>query len=468
MIKKLKDICKFLSGYNWKSSKFSDEGIPIIRIGNLNTTHSNFKYWNDSYDKKYIIKHGDILVSLSGTIKVAKWIGKNALLNQRIVKITAKENINVDWVFYQIKYAIEQIEAKAKQATIKNVSINDLKKIEVEVPDLETQNKIVAVLDKASNLIEKRKGSIELLDDLIETQYFKIFGEPYENTKKWKTKPLNDIVKNIKTGWSIGGERRLKQDDEYGVLMVSAVTTGEFKPNEYKAIPKEKITRDIITVQKGDLLFSRANTLKYVAATCIVEEDYPKLFLPDKLWKIIVDKKQITPEYLKLTLSSVTFNENLSRSATGSSSSMLNISKRKLKETIIPVPPLEKQKELSTIYWKIRGMKSKKRKSLEYIETLFNSILQRAFNGQLNFDHNLELNSLLNKIDLEAKENDLSSIKNDDTYFQLLIDRLNNQKFETIDLYNKAKYAVFELLKTKEGIEQVYDTTSKKIKLASK
>ena len=123
MIRKLKDICTFLSGNAWKSKEFTDEGIPIIRINNLNYNNNEFKYWGGDYDNKYLINKGDLLVSLSGSIKTFKWDGPTALLNQRIVKISAKKGTNRDWVYYQISHVIEQIAHRGKHAVIKNVSI---------------------------------------------------------------------------------------------------------------------------------------------------------------------------------------------------------------------------------------------------------------------------------------------------------------------------------------------------------
>ena len=116
---KLGAICDFLSGNAWKADAFTDNGVPIIRINNLNLNDGDFVYWNQEYDRRYLVQKNDILLSLSGTIKVYKWHGVEALLNQRIVKIKPKRNINIDWVYYKISNSIEEIINKAKVRQLK-------------------------------------------------------------------------------------------------------------------------------------------------------------------------------------------------------------------------------------------------------------------------------------------------------------------------------------------------------------
>ncbi|WP_291274191.1 restriction endonuclease subunit S, partial [Flavobacterium sp.] len=155
MMVKLEDICDFLSGNAWKASRFQDSGIPIIRINNMNSNDNNFVHWNEYYDKKYIVNKGDLLLSISGTIKTFKWNGPEALLNQRILKITSKDSnkVNIDWIFYQLSYETQKISDTAKEAIIRNISINSIKNFKIDLPNINIQNKIVSVLDKANSLI---------------------------------------------------------------------------------------------------------------------------------------------------------------------------------------------------------------------------------------------------------------------------------------------------------------------------
>lgn len=463
---KLGEICDFHSGNAWKADDFSDSGVPIIRINNLNQNEGEFVYWNQAFDKRYLVYKDDILLSLSGTIKVYKWHGVDALLNQRIVKINAKKGINIDWVYYKINQSIEEIINKAKNATIKNVSVSDIKNINVLLPDFETQNKIVAILDKAKMILDKREKTITQYDELLRATFLEMFGNPMERPNGWKIQPIQKCVVNISAGTSYGGEEKKElEEDELGVLKVSAVTKGIFNPNEYKAVKKEVISKNVLNPLKGDLLFSRANTLGLVGATCIVDSNYENLFLPDKIWKIETDESLIKKVYLHYVLQNKDVRKTFLSIATGSSGSMLNISMDKFRNIEIPYPPIELQELFEKKYFKYVNLKRKIQYSKSTIEGLQKSLSQLAFQGkgELKFGKGIDLEVLLeNDYDFFKENSNIQSI-------QLLLERLdkselNENKFYEQEIYDKAKGFAFELLK--EGkINQVFDGKTKRVKL---
>ncbi|WP_457786625.1 restriction endonuclease subunit S [Geobacillus sp. Geo 8.1] len=105
MMKKIGEVCELVSGYAFKSSEFkldSQKGLPIIRIQNVGNPNSDFVYWESSYDEKFLVNEEDILLSLSGSVKVDIWKGPKALLNQRIVKIIPKSCVNKKWIYWAI------------------------------------------------------------------------------------------------------------------------------------------------------------------------------------------------------------------------------------------------------------------------------------------------------------------------------------------------------------------------------
>jgi type I restriction enzyme S subunit len=173
---------------------------------------------------------------------------------------------------------------------------------EIIIPPLAIQQKIVAILEKAEETKKLRIHADELTQKLLHSVFMEMFGDPLANPKNWKVEKVQDLVSSIEAGWSANGEHRIRKENEYAVLKVSAVTQGFFLPEECKVINNDIEFKKVVTPEKGDVLFSRANTLELVGASCLIREDYPYLLLPDKLWKITVDKKKICPEYLKFAL----------------------------------------------------------------------------------------------------------------------------------------------------------------------
>jgi len=466
MIKKLDDICSFISGNAWKAAEFTDEGIPVIRINNLNMNNNDFKYWQGDYDKKYLIYKGDLLVSLSGTIKTFQWNGPEALLNQRIVKVCAKADTNQDWVYYQIFHVIEQIANKGKHAVIRNVSINDLKNFNVDVPDFQTQNKIVAILDKARALVEKRQKSIGLLDELMKAQFLEMFGDLGDPENKWPKKKIVEVCKNkddIRCG-PFGTQLSKSEFKETGVPLWGIkhlnseflIKTDEFVSHE-KAIQLSNYSlqpRDIVMTRKGS-----------IGNTHIYPSNLELGIMHSDIVRIRVNENITNPYFLSYQFK---YNNEvkwqINRVSPGVVMAGINVSK--LKNIFIRVPELSIQNKFEKTHKEITKLKSRLEKT-EIID-LYNSILQRAFSGKLKFDVSIELDALLEEIDLKKNENDLFSIITNEEYLLSLVNRLNNQEFENQDLYDKAKHAAFQLLKEEERIDQEYDDKSKSLKLIVK
>src|SRR5690606_18430000 len=155
-------------------------------------------------------------------------------------------------------------------------------------------------------------------------------------------KPVSQVIASVDAGWSANSEGRPSTENEYGVLKVSAVTSGRFRPEENKAVTEIPDGRTLVTPKRGDLLFSRANTRELVAATCVVEGDYPHLFLSDKLWRLTPCEGEASSLFLKQLFWNDGVRDRFRASSSGSSGSMLNISKEAMLKTLIPVPPFDK------------------------------------------------------------------------------------------------------------------------------
>ena len=303
-----------------------------------------------------------------------------------IVAVSKLKNVNPKYVYYYLLGNIQILERGFRGAGLKHISKTYINSIDIPIISIDEQNKICSVLDLTKKTVEKRKQTISLLNALGQSVFLEMFGDPYLNNKKWPLVKISSFVNSIKAGWSIGGESRQRKEGELGVLKVSAVTSGFFRPEEHKAVDKFRIDRNLVHPKKGDILFSRANTKELVAATCVIEQDYNDLFLPDKLWKVILDKNQVQTYYFKYVLSNSGYRRNLARKATGTSGSMLNISQEKFKNHLFPKAPIKDQEKFESITELIVLQKSRLNSSLEQLEMLFKSLLQKAFKGKLEFN----------------------------------------------------------------------------------
>ncbi|MBL3554763.1 MULTISPECIES: restriction endonuclease subunit S [Marinobacter] len=296
------------------------------------------------------------------------------------------DKIHTDFFYYYLgsPKIKNQLASRAAGAVVKNLNSSIVRELEIELPTLIEQKRIATILDKADALRRKRQQALELADQFLRSVFMEMFGDPVSNPKGWGEAPLSTGIARIESGWSAKGDNRPAGEGQIGVLKISSVTTGKFIPSENKVVDELTVPagKKLLKPRAGDLLFSRANTRDLVAATAIVDRDYDNLFLPDKLWKIQTNE-QLLPEFLNYLLWHQRMRDRLRSQATGTSGSMLNISKKKFEETSAIFPPIEKQRKFVDMYRKARAISEKYSSSSDLTEELFASASQKAFSSQL-------------------------------------------------------------------------------------
>ena len=165
----------------------------------------------------------------------------------------------------------------------------------------------------------------------------------------WEDKLLSDIILRLVAGISVNSidDDTNVELHEKSILKTSSVENGKFIPHECKRIAPKDIQRAKLNPRTDTILISRMNTIDLVGECGYVSEDYPFLFLPDRLWMTCFRPEcGISAKWLSYILSSNAYRMKLKAVATGTSGSMKNISKGSLFSLAIPFP---NQKEQGTI-----------------------------------------------------------------------------------------------------------------------
>ncbi|MCA7226839.1 restriction endonuclease subunit S [Escherichia coli] len=388
---KIEDFCSTGSGGTPSRSKpeyYEGGDIPWIKSGDLKDSKI---YEANEYitaaglenSSAKIVEKDSILIAMYGaTVGRLAILGINAATNQAICNIRPDTTIaDMKYLYYFLKSKFSYFVENAVGGAQPNISQGLIKSLEVPLPSLDEQKRIADILDKAAGVCQKREQAIKLADDFLRATFLEIFGDPVKNPKGWKKNKIKKGVLDITSGWSATGENIPCKSDEFGVLKISSVTSGIFKPEENKMVDSETIlaSKKLIFPKKGDLLFSRANTRELVAAICMVHQDYDNLFLPDKLWSIKLDHELLLPEFFLVLIQNEKIRDLLTKQATGTSGSMLNISKNKFEETEIIFPEINVQKYFCNTFRKTINLKEKLIKSNELANESFNSLSQKVF-----------------------------------------------------------------------------------------
>jgi len=192
------------------------------------------------------------------------------------------------------------------------------------------------VEEKARLVAERKIKKQEPLAKITEEE--KLF----ELAKGWEWSRLGDQVIESGAGWSPSCEPRPREDNDWGVLKVSAVSWGVYRPEENKALPVNLDARPEHEVTAGDFLVSRANTAELVARSVVVDATPRRLMLSDKIVRLrltdLCDR-----HYVNVVNSAKHARQYYARVAGGTSSSMKNVSREQILSLPIALPPLAEQ-----------------------------------------------------------------------------------------------------------------------------
>ena len=386
---RLGDICKFQSGGTPSKSNSDYFGGTIPWITTIALTGNIINETNAvQWITPKAIQETAAKIVPEYSIMVGTRVGVGKIAINSVPMSTSQDVvslINIDSERWDKEYLCKLILSRnnyllsqARGATIKGIKIDILAELIIPDVPLSEQRRIAATLDKVDNLISKRRQQLDKLDELVKARFVEMFGDPESNDKKWDLVTIGQVLASCEAGWSGNGTQRERKTGEIAVLKVSAVTKGFFIPEECKVLDDQNNIKKYIFPQKGDLIFSRANTREMVGATAVIWKDYPELILPDKLWKLQFCSCANTL-YMKYILSSKTIREKFSTASTGTSGSMYNVSMEKFKAVSIPLPPVELQDQFATFVEQTEKARSSISCSLEKLETLKKALMQEYF-----------------------------------------------------------------------------------------
>ena len=164
----LAEVARVQNGFAFSSTSFTKElGMSLIRIRDIGKGGTETRY-NGEFDKEYVVRKGDILVGMDGDFHVARWKGKNGLLNQRVCRITlTSSHFNEDFLFLCLQPYLNAINAETSSVTVKHLSSKTLEEIPLPYPPLPEQHRIVkkieALFSELENGIEQLKTAQQQL-----------------------------------------------------------------------------------------------------------------------------------------------------------------------------------------------------------------------------------------------------------------------------------------------------------------
>ncbi|SHM04718.1 restriction endonuclease subunit S [Flavobacterium saccharophilum] len=446
---KIKDHFLVKNGFAFKSDDFIKSGIPLIKIKNItensvNLSFTNMDYLPNSYlndHSSFLVKQNDILIALSGATlgKFALYDNPQAsLLNQRVALIRPLNNdVNIKYLYYYLFQIIDSIKSKEKGGAQANISTTDIEGTEIFLPSIEVQNKIVNSLDKIQSLIELRKKTIRIVDEITQSVFLDMFGE---NKKEWKQGTFNDAILTTQYGLP---KSLTREKTDFPILRMNNITyDGKLDLKDLKWIKLNSKESSVYELKKGDLLFNRTNSRELVGKTAIWDRD-EKFYFAGYLVRIKL-KKSANPYFINAFLNSH-YGKKMLFNYAKASGNQCNFSPPLLKKQFLFIPPIDLQNKFEKKIKVVEKQKLKLVANLETLEMLFKSYLQIAFLKNTSKEKT-ELHKYLNDMFLQ----------------QELFGKITTQDFQLKNEYDRAKEILFDLLESGESkISQTCENNEK-------
>ena len=390
---KINDICNISNGYAFKSDKYiSENGARVIRITNVQKgkiVDNDPKFYPFSELNKldaYKIFEGDILMSLTGNVgRVGRYPKEllPAYINQRVCRVMPKnEKLDTNFLFHFLNSDVFENEAikNSAGAAQLNLSTKWLGDFEIPLPRLATQQRIATILDQADAIIQNNRAIVQKYDALTQSLFLDMFGDPVKNEKGWKVKSLGDITNLITDGKH--GNCNDEKDSGYYFISAKDVKNNLINYTDAREIPKiefEEVDKRT-NLQPGDLVM--INTGATIGRMAIAKDipETRKTTFQKSVAVIKVKNDIISSFYLQyvLELGIKTF-ANM-----GSGSAIKNLLLSEMRRFKIILPNLELQNQFAERIQAIEAQKQQAQLELAKSEELFQSLLQRAFKGELN------------------------------------------------------------------------------------
>ena len=378
-VKKLGELTEIITkgttpktlGYN-----YTDEGINFIKVESITETGTflidNFAYVSNDCHKALLrsqLEENDLLFSIAGALGRTAIVSKSILpanTNQAvaIIRLVDKSELFLRYLQYyfksnRVKEHINSIKVGVAQM---NLSLGQLKDFLILVPPLPEQSRIVEELDQLSNIIEKKRQQLSELDNLAQSIFYDMFGDPVTNEKGWEVKKIGEI------STFYNGKAHEKNIVEFSeILLVNAKfisSNGVIK--KYSDIQLFPLYKNDITMVMSDLPNGRT------LAKCYLIEKDDAYTLNQRICAFRGYKQN--PIFLKYVL-----NRNKYYLSFDDGNGQTNLRKSDVVNCPVIIPPLSLQQLFAQKIEAIEKEKELIKQSIKATEELFNSRMDYYF-----------------------------------------------------------------------------------------
>ena len=313
--------------------------------------------------------------------KCAVIYNEKVWVNNHAHVLTAKEKLVLEYLMYYLNF--KDLNLYINGATRGKLTQSSLNSIQIPLPPLATQKKIAAILDAADAYRQKTKTLIEKYDQLAQSVFLEMFGDPVRNPKGWKVNLLGELTKDMKYGTNCKSDE-IKTEGSIAIIRIPNIQPGfiDYCDLKYSKLPEDELKK--VKLKKGDLLFVRSNgNPDYIGRCAYFNSDNIVAAYASYLIRVrLLKSDKVLPLFVSFIFNYKSYRSRVLREARTTAGNY-NLNTQGLKGFEIIIPPITLQNQFAERVQLIEAQKQQAEASLQKAEDLFNSLLQRAFKGEL-------------------------------------------------------------------------------------
>lgn len=391
--KKISEINTYI-GQNINPSSVSEEVFEMYSVPSFESQYPEIIKGEEIGSSKQIVKNNDILLCKINPRINRVWMVSEFTDNKKIASsewIVIRSNDMYPrylmWYFRSDYFRTLMISnVTGMGGSLMRAQPKQVQEYLVPVMSYDKQKKIAYILDKAQELIDKRKEQIKAMDELVKSRFIEMFGDPVNNPKGWEIKKLKDISTKILSGNTPKGGSQVYVDE--GVLFLRSQNVWKNRlelddvayidQNTHNKMANSSLkNRDILMTKTGRI--NTENSSLGRAAMYLGEDDVANINGHVYLIRL---QPNIINEFILYILISNEYRDYI-RSICVGGIDKRQINKEHLEEFPIIFPPIELQKQFVDFTNQVEKLKSQMETSLKELEDNFNSLMQKAFKGEL-------------------------------------------------------------------------------------
>ena len=332
----------------------------------------------DLENQRTDISDGDILLTIVGTVGRTCCV-KNPFVPfvlQRSVAVLKPKQCIIEsrFLMYVLHSLSDFWNTEAKGVAQKGIYLKQLATVPIPVPPLAEQERIVAELDLLSGIIDKKKEQLKAYDQLAQSIFYTMFGDPIDNPKGWETKKLGELAM-VKTG-PFGSMLHKEDYIENGIPLINPIHM-----RNYRVVPDKSFTISEIKakelsnylLQENDILFARRGDI----GRCAVIDKQQIGYLCGTGSLFVRFKEQVNSIFIMHVIRCQSFTNTLIAAAKGVT--MLNINSNTVENLGFILPPLSLQEEFAEKVESIERQKALIRQSIDEVQTMFDYTMDKYF-----------------------------------------------------------------------------------------